>query len=231
MTILAEARKLDYDGTLAAVRAKAPEALFALLAFNGELEAIRRKTSDPIIFEMRLLWWREAIADFENRKVRKHPIAEALARAVMRNELDEGLLDVMIARKFAEFREPEKDFKTFLKTRAFDLETLYMNCFLALRGEEEEADFAAFRAFDAVRIWRALPFFEALGLTPFKGKPEAKGVATLLSAGEGAGTRYFKNLNTLAGWHFKRLEKAGFKPENLKPDRHHPGKFFALWRT
>jgi len=227
VTLLKEARRLDYDRTLAALRARAPEGLYALIAFKGELEDIRRKTTDPIPFEMRLLWWREALVDIEAGKIRKHPLLEGLNAALKKGALDEGLLDVMIATTFEEFQTPAETFESFLKDRKFHSEAFYMNTLMALDAKEDAADFAAFRAFDAVTLLNRQPFFEGRGQPLFIGAVDWGLLGNLLKEGLAGQSRYFQGLNALAGWHLKRLKS---RKKGL-PAAFHPGKFFALWRA
>ena len=230
MEILAEARKLDYDRTLAAINAKAPEPLFALIAFAGELEAIRRKTTDPITFEMRLLWWREALAEAENGSVRKHPLVQALATAVRFNFLYDNLLDAMISNAFRAYQETAPDFVTFLEHRKYLVEAGYMNSFLALELEEDAGNFSAFRALDAIKVLEARKFLHSRGWVPFHGEVAGDALEELIKQGRGATHKYFQGLNALAGWHFKRLKKVDFQPPAAPKSPFSPGKFLALWR-
>ena len=69
----------------------------AIYAFDGELARAPHASTNPIVCEMRLAWWSEALDEiFEGRAVRRHPIAEALAEAVMRRGLARGPLDALI---------------------------------------------------------------------------------------------------------------------------------------
>ena len=80
----ASAREFDPDRFYAALFAPAEkrEALFALIAFNYEVARLREIISEPLIGEMRLAWWQEAIDDIEAaRAPRSHPVAQALDAA------------------------------------------------------------------------------------------------------------------------------------------------------
>jgi len=56
--------------------------LIALYGLNHELARAPEAASQPLIAEMRLTWWREAVDEiFEGRPVRAHPVAQALAEA------------------------------------------------------------------------------------------------------------------------------------------------------
>ncbi len=69
----------------------------ALYAFDHELARAPRVASNPLIAEMRLVWWREVLDEiYESRPVRAHPTALALAEAVSRRRLPRAPLDDMV---------------------------------------------------------------------------------------------------------------------------------------
>ncbi|HEY1425641.1 MAG TPA: squalene/phytoene synthase family protein [Caulobacteraceae bacterium] len=71
--------------------------VIALYAFDHELARARHIASTPLMAEIRLTWWREALDEiFESRAVRRHPTAEALAAAVRRHALPRAPLEAMI---------------------------------------------------------------------------------------------------------------------------------------
>jgi len=71
--------------------------LIALYAFDHELARARRVASSPLMAEIRLTWWREALDEiYEGRPVRRHPTAEALAAAVRSRNLPRAPLEAMI---------------------------------------------------------------------------------------------------------------------------------------
>jgi phytoene synthase len=93
-----QVRRLDRERYLCALFAPPDgrERLFALYAFNTEIARVRETVTEPLIGQMRLQWWREAIAEFGSGKVRSHPVAQALSAAFSdrapRPELLERLL-------------------------------------------------------------------------------------------------------------------------------------------
>ncbi|QIE54306.1 squalene/phytoene synthase family protein [Pikeienuella piscinae] len=99
------ARRGDEPRFLAALFAPPArrEALFALLAFNLELSKIPATVSEPILGEIRLAWWREALDDlFERDIVRGHEVIAALDAARGAAALDHGALVAMVdARLYA----------------------------------------------------------------------------------------------------------------------------------
>lgn len=71
--------------------------VIALYAYDLELARARRVASTPLMAEIRLTWWREALDEiFEGGQVRRHPTAEALGAAVRRRALPREPLEAMI---------------------------------------------------------------------------------------------------------------------------------------
>jgi phytoene synthase len=75
-----QVRRGDHDRYLAALLAP-PErrpALLALYAFNLELARAAEVTSEPMLAEIRLTWWREALAELYAGRPRPHMVMQAL---------------------------------------------------------------------------------------------------------------------------------------------------------
>ena len=69
----------------------------ALYAFDHVLARVPVMVSEPLMGEIRLTWWREALDEiYAGGAVRSHPVALALAEAVRRRGLDRAPLDEMI---------------------------------------------------------------------------------------------------------------------------------------
>ena len=67
--------------TLFAPAAERPR-LVALYAFNVEIARVRETVSEAILGQIRLQWWREALAEIASGGVvRRHPIVQAIAAA------------------------------------------------------------------------------------------------------------------------------------------------------
>lgn len=94
-------QKSDPDRRLSALFAAEDvrERLFALYAFNHEVARIAEATSESLIGEMKLTWWRDAVEDLylEAPKVRRHAVPEALAKLTGDVER-EALLGLVSAR-------------------------------------------------------------------------------------------------------------------------------------
>jgi len=75
----------------------ARRALVAIYAFDNELGRAPRAASTPIVAEMRLAWWREALEEIRSGvPVRRHPVALALSATVGEYSLDLTLLETLI---------------------------------------------------------------------------------------------------------------------------------------
>lgn len=99
-------RRVDEDRWLASrfISDEAARAdVIALYAFNYELSRAAEVASQPLVGEMRLAWWREALDEmFEGRPVRRHPTALALAEAIRRRGLAREDLDALIDARLRE---------------------------------------------------------------------------------------------------------------------------------
>lgn len=93
-------RKADPDRWLASRFIDDPAAradVIALYAFDQELARALRVASDPLMAEIRLAWWSEALDEmFDGRLVRAHPVAQGLASAVGRGAMQRATLDRLI---------------------------------------------------------------------------------------------------------------------------------------
>lgn len=77
--------------------------VIALYAFDYELARAPKVASNPLMGEIRLTWWREVLDEaFENRHVRHHPTAEALAAAIRGRSLPRAPLEAMIDARYRE---------------------------------------------------------------------------------------------------------------------------------
>ncbi len=101
----AAVRRADYDRYLAALFAPAAarERLFALYAFNQEVAKVRETVSEPMLGQIRLQWWREAIEGIYAGTPRRHAVVEALHAAV------------------AAASPAREDFEALIDAREFDL--------------------------------------------------------------------------------------------------------------
>ncbi len=162
-----EVKRYDYDRWLTALFAPpaAREGIFSLLAFHAEIARIRETVSEPMLGDIRLQWWRDALNSIAGGTLPAHPVAEALARIIPAHDLDIG------------------DFQKIIDARAHDLDPLPFqsiselldysdqtggilnSLFLRITGGTEEGGLAAARqvgkAYALVGIIRAVPYHVA----------------------------------------------------------------------
>ena len=83
----AQARAADHDRWLCSLFAPEPQRrdLWALLAFNLEIARTREVVREPMLGQIRLQWWREAIAEAYACQVRAHQVMAPLADAIARH--------------------------------------------------------------------------------------------------------------------------------------------------
>lgn len=96
----AQVQQADPDRWLASrfvADAGARADLIALYAFEAELTAIPSRVSQPLLAEMRYVWWRDQMDGvFSGAPRRGHPVLEALADLSGRHDLDRSTLDALI---------------------------------------------------------------------------------------------------------------------------------------
>ena len=114
--IIAMARDGEPERYLAATLSPRPVrgALIAVAAFAADLRRIPNVVQEPMMGEVRLQWWRDAIANFDTTEATGHPIADALAVAARTHGLPKLQLTAMTeARAFDLYDDPMPDDATF----------------------------------------------------------------------------------------------------------------------
>jgi phytoene synthase len=95
-----ELRRFDPDRWLTSRFIADPAAradVAALYLYDHELARARRAASTPLLAEIRLTWWREALDEiYAEGAPRRHPVAQALAGAVRRHGLPRASLEAVI---------------------------------------------------------------------------------------------------------------------------------------
>ena len=77
--------------------------LMALYAFNLEIARAPWVASEPMLAEIRLRWWADALAEiYDGRPPRRHEVVEPLAATVVAADLPRRLFDEMIAARASE---------------------------------------------------------------------------------------------------------------------------------
>lgn len=97
----------DHDRYLVALFAPAErrEAIYSLFAFNTEVARTREAVSEPILGQIRLQWWREALDGIYSGEVRQHPVVEALSTAIADYGLERAPFDTLLDAREADLDE------------------------------------------------------------------------------------------------------------------------------
>ncbi|HEY4266461.1 MAG TPA: squalene/phytoene synthase family protein [Micropepsaceae bacterium] len=91
-------RRVDPDRWLAALFAAAHPRphLVALYAFYYEVAKTADSVSQPVMGQIRLQWWREAVEEIYAGRARRHEAVQVLAEVVRSHDIPRALLDAMI---------------------------------------------------------------------------------------------------------------------------------------
>lgn len=169
-------RRADPDRFLAAMAAPvaARAVLFPIYAFNVEVARAPWVTQEPMIAEMRLQWWADALEEIAaGGLVRRHEVVTPLAH-VLDGSGAALLGDLVEARRWDISRDPfedEADFKRYIEATSGNL---MQSAACALGTGEPEVIHDAGFALGLANWFRAIPALEAAGRRPLvDGRPEA----------------------------------------------------------
>jgi len=141
-------RRGDNDRYLTALHAPAArrEALFALYAFNIEVAKTRETVSEPMIGQIRLQWWREAIDEAYAGKVRDHAVLRPLAVLIEQHALSRRHFEALIdAREFDLTEDPPETLEALIDYTRDTSSSLIHLALEALGVREDTAHDAARR--------------------------------------------------------------------------------------
>ena len=169
-------RRADPDRFLAAMAAPvaARAVLFPIYAFNVEVARAPWVTQEPMIAEMRLQWWRDALDEIrDGGDVRRHEVVTPLSQVL--DKEGAALLDQLVAaRRWDIARDPFEDedhFRDYLDRTAANL---MLAAARALGPVEEDVIRDAGFAHGLANWFRAIPALEAAGRVPLTdGRPDA----------------------------------------------------------
>ena len=117
------AREGDRDAYLAALFAPEPARgdLWALQAFAHELARIAPLVSEPMLGEIRLQWWREAMERLFTGRIDNHPVIAALAAAHARTPFAQAPFETLMDARSRDFDPAPFDSLEALTSHAQDL--------------------------------------------------------------------------------------------------------------
>ncbi len=159
--------------------------LFALYAFNVEVSRAPWVTSEAMIAEMRLQWWRDVLEEIaKGETVRRHEVATPLA-AVLSPDQARLLDELVAARRWDIYKDPfedEADLDRYIDQTAGHL----MWVAASLLGEADETAVRRAGYCAGIGAWlRAIPALEETGRVPLLDGTPA-GVVALAKGGLGA---------------------------------------------
>lgn len=159
-----QARRHDPDRYAAALFAPPArrESLFALIAFNHEVAKTAEVVSEPLLGEIRLQWWSEALDELYAGRPRRHEVVEALAPAVGQGLLPRAAFERLLEARRADLApEPPPNLDS-LERYCDDSSAALLELELAALGESGEGARQAARqlgiAWALLGLVRALPF-------------------------------------------------------------------------
>ena len=157
----------DHYTICAAVSREARSGLYALYAFNLEIAKIREIVSEPMLGQIRLQWWREAIDGIYQGTPRDHAVVTALAAAIGRHNPPQARFDRLIdAREFdLEDRQPDtvKDLAAYVDATSGELTCLALHMLQVFDGTLYEKGRLAGAARALNGLLYAIPFHAAQG--------------------------------------------------------------------
>ncbi len=137
-----QVRAFDSDRFVTALFAPASRRtdLIALYAFNLELARSREMVSERTLGQIRLQWWRDAIAECYEGRARRHQVVQPLAAAIERHGLSRDLFDRIIDAREADFDpSPPDNIESFIAYANNSSGTLNRLALTILGVEEENA--------------------------------------------------------------------------------------------
>ena len=154
-------RDFDRDRYLSAMFAPAEkrEGLLALYAVNVELARIAEAVSEPMLGEIRLQWWREAIAAIFAGAPRDHSALRALHELRAAGRLERDLMERMIEARSADLEEAP--FATLDDLERYAADTAGVLMALAARTLDPQASIELAEA--AGTVWGLSGILRAVG--------------------------------------------------------------------
>jgi phytoene synthase len=143
------------------------DALYALYAYNLEVAKIREVVSEPMLGQIRLQWWREAIEGIYKGTPRDHAVVAALVGAIDRYKPTQSRFErLMDARELdLEDRQPEtlKELSDYADATSGELACIALELLQAREPDLMEKARMAGAAWALCGLLYAVPFHAAQG--------------------------------------------------------------------
>lgn len=166
----------DHDRFSAAMAAPvdARKVLFPIYAFNIEVSRAPWVTQEPMIAEMRLQWWTDALEEIATGgTVRRHEVVSPLSH-VLDAAAARMLQRVVTARLWDVYRDPFEDAAAFSRYIEDTSASLMLAASMALSDAAPRALTDLGYAAGLAQFLRAVPELETLGRRPLvDGRPDA----------------------------------------------------------
>lgn len=161
---LEQVRRFDHDRYLALLFAPASHrrALVGLHAFNVEVARTRETVREMMLGEIRLQWWRDALAEAREGRPRQHPVVLELAPALAAGRLNPDALEALLTARELDLRATGPADLAELEAYVAGTSSTLVQMSLDLMGEDAPAARAA--AYHVGLAWgltgllRAVPF-------------------------------------------------------------------------
>lgn len=164
-----QVRLLDPDRYVTALFApdRVRHDLFALYAFNAEVARAREAVSEPVLGQIRLRWWRDAIAECYAGSPREHFVVTPLAAAIRRHGLSRSALERLVDAHEADLDgrpvETMDDLRRYARATSGSLTRLALEILGAKGTTIQEIGEQVGAAWALVGIMRSLPVRFRLG--------------------------------------------------------------------
>jgi phytoene synthase len=170
--VRAAARELDYDRYLAALLApnRARDGLMALAAFHGEIARIPLTVREPGVGDIRLQWWRDALATLPGTAT-GNPVADAMLETMRAHALPADMLVGIIDAYEGELETGTLTNATAIDAYASATQGAVFRLAAQILGNVGSAASPLLRAagqvYGRVQLLRALPLLIGMGRNPF----------------------------------------------------------------
>jgi phytoene/squalene synthetase len=159
-------KRVDCDRYLAVLLAP-PDSrphLFALYALNYEVAKTAENVSQPVMGQIRLQWWRDAVAEIYAGTERRHEVVQPLAVTIRERDLPQALFEALIDARESDLDEaPFADWasvEAYADATSGNLMRLAARVLGAGAGLDEAARDAGI-GYALAGLLRALPFHAA----------------------------------------------------------------------
>lgn len=162
-----QVRAHDYDRYLCGLFApeEARAGLYALYAFNVEVARTPEVVSEPVLGEIRLQWWRDAVSQAYGGVAPRHQVVQALAVAISRFALPQDAFETFLSARARDLDDaPPADFpalESYAEATAGSLTALSLACLGATQPRTLQAGRHVGIAWALTGLLRAIPFHAA----------------------------------------------------------------------